>query len=69
MLDKLIKVNKNQAYLIYDDGTMIGLYSDKDVNDIIMTIVVPQFYDGNFNSYCRSLEDTMSLDINEVNNE
>lgn len=40
MLDRILKVSKHQAYMIFDDGRVIGLYSDVDV-DRIIEIVLP----------------------------
>lgn len=68
MLDKIFKFNKNQAYLIYQDGRIVSLYSSSNVDDIILTMILPTFYDGTMPSYCKSLEDTSSIDLKKVSN-
>ncbi len=62
MLDKIVKVNKNQAYLIYTDGRIVGLSSDKDVDDLIMLMILPINSGGDLKLYLNSLEETMSID-------
>lgn len=66
MLDKIMKINNHQAYMIYDDGRIVSLYSGTDVNEIIMIIVSPFNYDMDMQTYCRSLDDTVSINLNKV---
>lgn len=41
MLDRILKVNQHQAYMIFDSGRVIGLYSDVNVDDIIAIVLQP----------------------------
>lgn len=36
MLDKILIVNKHQAYMIFTDRSPVGLYSDQDVRVFVM---------------------------------
>jgi len=55
MLDRILKVSKHQAYMIFDDGRIVGLYSDVDV-DRIIEIVCP-------NRYIELDEDTQVIEL------
>lgn len=61
MLDKIIKVNNNQAHLIYTDGRIIGLVSDKNVDDLIMVMILPYRCNGNLKTYLSSIDDTILI--------
>lgn len=63
MLDKVIKISNKQAYLIYDDGRVVSLWSDTDVNEIINIMLRPLNYSGDFETHCRSMDDTASINI------
>lgn len=59
MLDKIVKLNNNDAYMIYEDGRVVTLHSNTNVNSLILTMLLPYSYEESFESYCRSLEDTI----------
>ena len=62
MLDKVIRVSKHQAYLIYTDGRIVGLSSDRDVDELIMLMILPINTNGDLKLYINSMQDTISID-------
>lgn len=58
MLDRIIKVSRHQAYMIFGDGRVVGLYSDVNVDDIIAIVLLPAGKSVTMSSWLGSVEDT-----------
>jgi hypothetical protein len=61
MLDRILKVNRHQAYMIFDDGRIVGLYSSDNVDDIIAIVLLPAGRSVTMASWLGSVEDTQVL--------
>ena len=59
-------INQHEAIIYYRDGTMITLHSDTDVRHIIEIVCLPITYEGSFDSYNHSMDDTQSINVKEI---
>jgi len=66
MLDRILKVSSHQAYMIYDDGRVVGLYSDVNVDDIIAIVLLPPGRSVTMAVYLASEEDTQVTKMPEA---
>ena len=60
---RILISNKNNATIYYKDGTTIALYSDNDVRRIVEIVCLPIGYEGNYETFGKSIDDTLSLSI------
>jgi hypothetical protein len=63
MLDRILKVSKHQAYMIFQDGRVVGLYSSDNVDDIIAIVLLPPGRSVTMASWLGSVEDTHVLKV------
>lgn len=67
MLDKIVRIDRHNALMIYSDGRVVSLYSSDNVNDIIIIMLQPlSVNSSSLESYCHSLDDTCSIDITKA---
>jgi len=61
MLDRIIKISRHQAYCIYNNGRVVGLYSDVNVDDIIAIVLLPTYKSVTMASWSSSLDNTQVI--------
>lgn len=63
MIDKIIKISKHKAFIIYTNRVPIELNSDEDVTNIIDIALSPIGYEDNVIRITGDEEDTVSIAV------